>query len=357
MGMKIGVIYPSLNYPYGGGEYLCLSVVKALQSMRFDVHLYTLDKINWKKLQRFSNVERYQEHPLVPAELPFTNRYFAFINSLISGVEGLTFRHIAKDMDLTIAFDLNAPATLNYVYTPLNLASKTWWYPLHEIFIKHFRLFYARKSKIMFLSTMIKKEFNKLGLWGEVLYPPVKFTEKTDLQEKENLIVTISRITPFKNLENLLLIAQKLQKYKFVIVGSLQNAQYYDFLKRRTPSNLKILINLPEKEKIELLRKAKFYVHLARYEPFGISILEAMWFGAIPIVHKSGGPWEDIVYYGNYGLGYNQLDEIIKLIDDIRNELIYDDLARLVIKRANDFSFNKFMQQLSKYILSVYEEK
>jgi glycogen synthase len=43
------------------------------------------------------------------------------------------------------------------------------------------------------------------------------------------------------------------------------------------------------------------YIHVRPHEPFGIVM--AMAAGAVPIVHRSGGSWINVVQMGRYGVG------------------------------------------------------
>lgn len=103
-------------------------------------------------------------------------------------------------------------------------------------------------------------------------------------------------ISPWKNLELVPLVARRVDAH-FVIVGSL-----YDMASYRRVLNLVKQYDIKDKVtiftdvslavKVELLRKAKVYFHTQRYEPFGISIVEGMAAGGVPVVHDSGGPQE-----------------------------------------------------------------
>ena len=52
-----------------------------------------------------------------------------------------------------------------------------------------------------------------------------------------------------------------------------------------------------------VLGRSAAFIHVRPYEPLGIVVAEAMAAGAVPIVHRSGGPWIDIVRMGRYGVG------------------------------------------------------
>jgi glycosyltransferase involved in cell wall biosynthesis len=58
---------------------------------------------------------------------------------------------------------------------------------------------------------------------------------------------------------------------------------------------------------------------MAPHETFGISIVESMAAGCIPVVYKDGGPWYDILEErdGLYGYSYNTVEETIEKIRDI----------------------------------------
>jgi glycosyltransferase involved in cell wall biosynthesis len=149
-------------------------------------------------------------------------------------------------------------------------------------------------------------------------------------------------------------IAEKVKNGRFVIIGSIESYSYYKHLVRlikslRVEDRVRILPNASEWQKIELLRRAKIYLHPMKYEHFGISVVEAMAAGLIPVVHRSGGPWTDIVEFGKYGFGFRDEDEAISIIENTLElkgtEL--DNLQSRIVTRSQDFSYTKF-----KYIIN-----
>ncbi len=52
---------------------------------------------------------------------------------------------------------------------------------------------------------------------------------------------------------------------------------------------VKFYPNASAEQKADLLKRAKLYLHTMEGEHFGISIVEAMAMGCLPIVHDSGG--------------------------------------------------------------------
>jgi alpha-1,2-mannosyltransferase len=97
-----------------------------------------------------------------------------------------------------------------------------------------------------------------------------------------------------------------MQDVKLVIVGSTRNdedRQRVETLKQLASSqydlqegrNVEFRVNVPYSEMVDCLRRATVGLHAMRDEHFGISIVEYMAAGVVPVAHRSGGPLEDIV--------------------------------------------------------------
>jgi len=167
-----------------------------------------------------------------------------------------------------------------------------------------------------------------LGLKAEVLHPPVRSKEvmqyiNTKWLYRKRFIINISRISPGKRLEIIPLIASKIPEAKFVLVGSIQDYNYYLKLmklkKLANADNFLIIPNISRHEIYRLLNDSIIYLHMASHETFGISIVESMAAGCIPVVYKDGGPWYDILEErdGLYGYSYSTIEEAIERIRDI----------------------------------------
>jgi glycosyltransferase involved in cell wall biosynthesis len=115
---------------------------------------------------------------------------------------------------------------------------------------------------------------------------------------------------------------------------------------------VKILINASEELKMEILKKAKIYLHPTKYEHFGIAVVEAMAAGLIPIVHKSGGPWTDIVEFGNYGFGFSSLEEAEYIIQSLTHlsEGELRTIRKRVVERVKTFSYESFLKRFNTII-------
>ena len=119
--------------------------------------------------------------------------------------------------------------------------------------------------------------------------------------EREDLIVVISRFNPSKKLENAIALARILKKQKIgngmIIAGGLmpEDRDYYNHIARMIKSGdlfdyVRLEVNATPDILQSILRKGKVYFHPMPGEPFGISIVEAMSAGLIPVVQEIGGP-------------------------------------------------------------------
>ena len=203
---------------------------------------------------------------------------------------------------------------------------------------------------------------NRNKIW--VLHPPVEveyFSEAISNERKENLIVTLSRFTPEKRLYEILKAAEILPNYKFLMVGTAGRysqtviSKMRGIIEKRRLDNVHLMMNIPRPQVRETLGKARFYLHPPFAEHFGISVVEAMAAGCIPIVYRDGGAWSDIVSRVDEELGYNDISEVPSIVKKFENNRDFEERIRSVAMNiSQEFSFKRFKERLSKYLsLSV----
>jgi glycosyltransferase involved in cell wall biosynthesis len=184
---------------------------------------------------------------------------------------------------------------------------------------------------------------------------PVKEFYDVDLNEKKDMVLTFGRINREKNLDIVLETARSMSGIKFVIAGAVNRGdeQYYEKLNKNAPENVSFIKNPDENEKIKLFKEAKVYLHTRKKEPYGITVAEAISFGCIPVVPRSGGPWIDIVDQGRYGIGYDYTPD-----EAIRQALSSGpEFARSIYSSRDRFAFSTFKEKVRNYFESVAEEK
>ncbi|MFP3200501.1 MAG: glycosyltransferase, partial [Thermoproteus sp.] len=97
-----------------------------------------------------------------------------------------------------------------------------------------------------------------------------------------------------------------------------------------------------------VLGRSTAFIHVRPYEPFGIVVAEAMAAGAVPIVHRSGGPWIDIVRMGRYGVGF--VDEEEAALGICRSVELARELGGRVVERAREFSYEVFRERVRNIV-------
>ncbi|MDQ3961883.1 MAG: glycosyltransferase, partial [Thermoproteota archaeon] len=142
----------------------------------------------------------------------------------------------------------------------------------------------------------------------KILYPPVDVEtfrkEALESSQREDMILVISRIAPDKQIENAIELAKILQdrgigKKGMIIAGNLHHydEQYYQELSKMIADYdlsdyVSLQTNISFSKLIQLMQLAKVYFHPRIDEHFGISIVEAMASGLVPVVSDVGGHTE-----------------------------------------------------------------
>jgi len=205
-----------------------------------------------------------------------------------------------------------------------------------------------------FTADAVKREFRIDPL---VLYPPVdihpfkKETQKT----KKDLVLTISRFSSEKGLEKIPAVAKSVNA-KFVVLGSLFSEELYrkvsSLIRKNNVSDKVILIpDAPVAVKVEFLKQAKVYFHTAPLEHFGISIIEGMGAGCIPIVSDSGGPREFVPNMWRYKDEEDAISKIKSALDSWSPSI-----GREMTATASRFGTENFEDAFCR-ILDIYAKE
>ena len=213
-------------------------------------------------------------------------------------------------------------------------------------------------------------------LWGrdcEILYPPP--SRSLIGVKKERIILSVGRffepkgrhskkhfdlIEAFKSLDD-----SYLQNgWRLVLAGGCaeEDQDYLDEIKEAAnASAIDILTNISGDELGDLYSCAAIYWHAtgygessitspSRFEHFGISVVEAMSAGVVPVVFETGGPSE-IVQSGINGLHWKELKDLV----DKTNQLISDpswtdSLREEAVRRSNNFQKERYKIRLHELL-------
>jgi glycosyltransferase involved in cell wall biosynthesis len=159
-----------------------------------------------------------------------------------------------------------------------------------------------------------------------VVSPPVDVERFRTLlitpKRKQDIILVISRFDPDKQVKNAIEIAKILHDRKIadkmIIVGNTSKSapDYLHFLKKMINNNaledyIRLEIGVHIEKLLDLMSKSKVYLHTMIGEPFGISVVEAMSAGLIPVVPDVGGGSEFVPKQYHYST-FKQAAEIIR---------------------------------------------
>lgn len=374
--LRILIVHHSLN-GVGGGERVALHIIKALQEAGHEVELGTVEKTDWGRVLRISGV-RLRSIPREFSLFPIKLNAFGIYQRPLSALS-LLFR---RGYDLTINTHgdvMPVPTTITYLHFPVFalLVEEPWRFyvkysrPFWRLYFEPYRLLQEKLARVIFSRTVLltNSTFSRevirrcIGRNAVVVYPPVELDDylSLPLDRKEDVVISIGRMTPEKNFHLILDVARLLPSVRFYIVGAVHGAtsvQYYKRLlrlkERRGVRNVEIIPNAPHSLKLELLMQAKVYLHTMIAEHFGIAVAEGMASGCIPVVHESGGQWEDIVERGRYGFGFSELEpfHIAQVVDRALDKWSPEFVER-IRRKAEHFSDVRFRRRIVEIVNRV----
>ena len=342
----------------GGAEWVTLNIIDALKEQGHRIILLTNKCLDHDKFAYMFHKEVSVDQQLIfPFEFfspaNYHNIYTDAIRSLMlkSKCDVLVDTYsgaVLPGMD--VVYFQNYPL-LKAVETGLPyFRNLLFFYPYRSFLSCHRddmsnKLFIANSK---FIAEAVNAE---LGITPHVLYPSVSdFILNRDQSyfndQRENVVLTIARISYGKNLEIIPRIAKLTSKnVSFVIAGLLDSEQALNSLNRlkkelNVSDRVKIMVNVKRSVLRKMLLNSKVYLHSAVDEPFGISIVEAMSSGCIPVVHDSGGPKEFVSPTLRYKSPEEAADKVEKAMTDWSPTK-----ANEILKDANRFNEKNFSKQ------------
>ncbi len=378
MGLNIALIHFSLNF-IGGAEKLCLETISALERAGHSVTLVTVEKTDWNAVQK-----NFATFIMPNKELYFTSAKLSkrLSNPIIAVTLfiGYTFEHVFLRMSGKYNVTLSTFGDLVssivdgvYVHFPLRASGKySQLLPITNVAKWRFQsrlynlalcLFNKIPSKIVMVNSGFIKRIveDSLEVKALVINPPVDvhyFLQSEENQQRKNKIITLSGYSPKRHLEQIPIIASKARSGEFLIIGktdeySSRTIRNLEILIKKlgVENRVKLLTNIPRLQLKKILSEAKIYLHSMPNEHFGTAIVEAMAAGCIPIVHKSGGPWIDILdqQQGEYGFAYCSPEEAAKHIELLFNdEKLRAELALRATSRSLKYDASIFAKKIVK---------
>jgi len=353
--MKIGIYDPYLD-TLGGGERYIFEIAKYL-SLNNEVSIFWNDTSILRKVEeRFGIViENIRfENNIFSAQTPFSSRL----------IKTFSYDVIIYVSDGSIPPLFSKKNILLFQY-PVNWVNNNLWYKLK---LKRF-------NNVICYSDFVKKYIDsKLAINSTVLPPSVDLIDAKN-STKENIILTVGRFTEGLNNKKHDVMIEFFKEmfdggfkdWELILIGSIlpENKSFVKKLRGMAKGYpIKILENISNKEIKEYYRKAKIYWHAAgfdedlekypeRAEHFGISTVEAMSAGVVPVVFNAGGQ-KEIVVNEESGFLWNKREELIeKTIDLTKDKNLLLKLSRAASDHAKIFGRDKFYERLKNLVVDL----
>lgn len=235
--------------------------------------------------------------------------------------------------------------------------------------INRMKLF--RISKIVCNSNFTKKVIDdEYGVNSIVIYPPVDI-EGIKPKRKENIIFFVGRFSQLKQVKGQAILIDAFKKFvdkgysdwKLILAGGTEVgvSDYLEELNKQKEGYSVEIIKSPNYKTIkDLYGKAKIFWSAVGYgqddvkepdkvEHFGISVVEAMASGAVPIVYNAGGH-KEIIKNGVTGFLWNYPQELIKLTNNLINKNSYSSINKESSIEIQKYSYQNFYNNLTKII-------
>ncbi len=355
--MKIGIIHGFVGGG-GGTETTLLTLIEALVENKHTVNLYTVSKPT-------ISLPKIKVQSVFPFRLPAFGLYQRYLESKLA--------EKAKDDDLIV--QVSGGLALPYrndqkiiIYCHHDFRNETekditkykgiWsayykpYYVLSQKFVNQIsdkNIILVANSK--FIQDSLKDRFGKDST---IVYPPVDIDAFRTSVKKEQRVLTISRYSQEKNLEFAIDTLNEID-IPYTIIGNTKtrvNELYYEDLVTRIKNHkptgkISLMKNIGRNKVIESLMLSKVYFH-ASPETFGISIVESIAAGCIPIVpdnsaHKETVPFDDLRY---------KPDDKKDAQEKIRNAIAgnYDNLLDKLKNSISIYSKQSFKKSITELI-------
>jgi glycosyltransferase involved in cell wall biosynthesis len=233
---------------------------------------------------------------------------------------------------------------------------------------------WTNKFKAKLLPGVSNSQFTKkfvdqtYGINTKVIYPPVA-TNYFRPGTKENLIVSVARFSKIlhaKRQDTLISafsqISEKLPGWKLVLAGGSQDDEYVNTLKKMADGlPIEFMVNPSLDTLKNLFSQAKIFwsatgyevdeaLHPEKVEHFGITPVEAMAAGVVPVVTDAGGHKETIEPNIS-GFLWSTIDEMKSQTFGLcGNASLWQQMSQACQNRSKLFSQEIFMEEFRKLI-------
>lgn len=185
------------------------------------------------------------------------------------------------------------------------------------------------------------------------------------VKSKIPTIITISRLTKYKNIDKLILafalLLLKFRSLQLTIIGTGPEEKKLKRLSKglNLSSHIKFISNLPRQELTKTLSSARLFSLPSTVEGFGIAILEACAAG-VPYVASDIEVFKEVTKNGKGGLLFQNgspKDLAQKLEQLLSDKKLYDQKAKEAISLAKNYNWREISTETEKLYKSLIKNK
>jgi len=356
--MKKALFYDPYLDTLGGGERYTLTLAQILSQQGFEVEFVWDDNNILKKAEKRFGLDL--------SKIKVNKKAKKFIGKKSTLLDRFKFTRkydlVFYLSDGSIPF-LFSKKNLIHIQIPLKTKGNKFLNYIKSLFIHKF------VYNSQFTKTIAEKGLPQSK--GIVLYPPIS-TQELSSDKKRNLILSVGRFDPtMQNKRHDILIkafrqlsAQTKNKYTLIIAGGVKGKAGKKVIKKLKilSKNLKVkILTNPEFDKLkELYSQSKIFWHSAGYgiseskfpekmEHFGMTTVEAMASGAVPVVINLGGQKEIITK--KTGFLWDTIPELVNnTLTLIKSPRKMDQMSKNAQTRAKKFSVLSFTKNIKDYL-------
>jgi len=359
--MKIGIIHGSFK-TVGGSEKVAALLIKIFKKNGHVVELFFNNDVDNALVKKsFGNLlEEVKINKVFQFNIPIFRSYVDLLNRrFLTRAANKDDFVIETSGALIPGWFTNKPYTVycnGVISSKQKKAKLTPWRRVYQYF---YLKFYAKmsnqnKNVSIISNSRYTKELikNKLGMDSTVIYPPVNTRNfKCNTSKKTKKVIMLGRFSPEKNYELAINLAEFLDAVEFIFVGNVGNVEYYKkiegiIIEKNLEHRISLMPGLPMDELVEMLCSSKIYLHCRIDEPFGISVIEAIAAGCIPIVPDFNAHIETVPFEE---LRFSDSKEAIEIIKNAL-EGKYDYLLPKLQDHIEQFDEKSFENQINNYL-------
>jgi glycosyltransferase involved in cell wall biosynthesis len=374
------LVYWSLG-GVGGVQRFDALLIRALSELGLDVTVLMPSNVNVNTLRRYHGVNFDELRSIKVVRYGVVdchNQYCGLLNSFMGNnvLNELARYHDLLFLDTLFLWPFRAGTRIVFYLHGAIMTTKprpVFTLKPHRLFLHGLLSLGSRYDVLMGKTTRVYANSlftaylteNALGVRPGVLYPPidVELIRKYAVSNREPVISMLARFSSSKGQDfvirafsRALSICGDEEDLELVLMGAADDLASLSYVKHLMKLSrelgisrrVRFMVNPSIDTVYRVLGRSTAFIHVRPYEPFGIVVAEAMAAGAIPIVHKSGGPWIDIVKMGRYGLGFSNEEEAA--LGMCRAMEIAKELRDAVMERAREFSYEAFRNRVDAIV-------